>query len=137
MYHVKHCELIKDIKFPLYAPCIAFKKNFHWLQGNLAGENCLLGPGSKPADLKKYLWGAGPRIWPLYRFLEEGNTLRYSGRNVPGDKLRNIHCSSHLGIPSAIHLSSVAEPSEEWMKAYSVIEVFCLLIYLSIFKYFY
>ena len=33
LYHVKYCELKKTIEYPLYAPCLAFKKNFHWLQG--------------------------------------------------------------------------------------------------------
>lgn len=33
LYHVKHCELKKNMEYPLYAPCLAFKKNFHWLQG--------------------------------------------------------------------------------------------------------
>ena len=33
LYHLKYCELKKDIQYPLYAPCLAFKKNFYWLQG--------------------------------------------------------------------------------------------------------
>ena len=39
---------------------------------------------------------------------KKGNTLRHVGRNVPGDKHKTIHCTSHLGVVSAIHLSSVA-----------------------------
>jgi hypothetical protein len=72
--------------------------------------------------MKRFLWGAGPRLWPLAEMLDKGNTLRHVGRNVPGDRHKHIHCKSHLGIPAAIHLSSVAEPAEEWLKAYSVVE---------------
>ena len=33
LYHLKHCEMKATIEYPLYAPCLAFKKNFNWLQG--------------------------------------------------------------------------------------------------------
>ena len=57
-------------------------------------------------------WSICPSFFALLIFLpvliKKGNTLRHVGRNVPGDKHKTIHCTSHLGVVSAIHLSSVA-----------------------------
>jgi hypothetical protein len=96
--HLAKCQFRMNVTFPIYTPCVAFKKNFHYLQSNLGGEYCLIGPGSYPEVLKSFLWGQGPRLWPLKRMLDEGNTLRHLGRNVPGDRHKRIHCRSHSGI---------------------------------------
>jgi len=122
LLHLSRCKFRKDLAYPIFTPCLAFKKNFHWLQGNLAGEVCLSGTSNISQVLKRAIWGQGPRLWPLNFMLKEGNTLRHVGRNVPGDKHKHVHCKSHTGIFSAVHLSSVAEPAEEWLKAISVIE---------------
>lgn len=122
LYHLSQCKFREHLNFPIYTPCLAFKKNFHWIQTNLPGEHCLSGTSNMSAVIKRAIWTQGPRLWPLKFMLDEGNTLRHVGRNVPGDKRKNVHCKSNTGVFSAIHLSSVAEPAEEWLKAISVIE---------------
>jgi len=125
LQHLKSCSWHRDLSFPIYAPALAFKKNFHWLQVvEDGGMSCLRGTGAQPEALHKYLWSMGPRIWPLSSMLIEGNTMRHVGRDVAGDKRRHNHCTRHLGIGAAVHISAVAEPVEEWLKVGSVVDTF-------------
>jgi hypothetical protein len=125
LQHLTQCRLLNHLQFPLYAPAFAFKKNFHWLQkGGGVGEECL--EGADQPKLKRFLWGAGPRLWPLEAMLFRKNTLRHVGRPVQGDKQRHVHCTNHLGLGAAFHITAVAEPAEEWMKVFSVVDSFAL-----------
>lgn len=69
------------------------------------------------AELKSFQWRPGPFAWPLASMLAAGST----GRLHEGKELQNF-CQYHMGLGSAVHMSSVAEPVEYLMKRCGVIE---------------
>jgi hypothetical protein len=128
--HLRLCAPKASRSYPLAAPALFFRHNFWWLQrptfsrkGALfSGDKCLEGGGARPTGLLKHMWAQGPIVWPLGVMLAHGNTMRHVGRAVNGDPYRRIHCVNHLGVGSGVHLSSVAEPGERWLKQHSVVE---------------
>jgi len=85
--------------------------------------NCLNLPSHSPdsedeSPLKSYLWRPGPHVHPLALILEKGETYRH----VPD---MSFCCKYHMGLGAAVHISSVASPTETWMKSCGVIEQNC------------
>ena len=115
LYHVKHCEIKREVDF-IFAPSFAFKKNFHWLQ-NTVDLGCLKGSNinDQTEKLRFHLWRPGPYIWPLGTILRENSTLRYH-------KYEGRECQHHLGLGAATHMSSLAEPVMYWLKRCGVNE---------------
>ena len=121
--HMRHCHVQKEVS-AIYFPCVSFKKNFHWLQ-QTSDLQCLSPEGAGASDsaniataeLVHYLWRPGPWAWPLSEMLVRSSTLRsvFPGRGRP-------ECQHHMGVPSAVHLSSLDDPGMTWFKRFGVIE---------------
>eukprot|EP00301_Raphidiophrys_heterophryoidea_P001735 c10827_g1_i1.p1 GENE.c10827_g1_i1~~c10827_g1_i1.p1 ORF type:complete len:559 (-),score=93.49 c10827_g1_i1:44-1570(-) len=111
IYHFKHCDTLSSAAYPMLTGAISYKKTFEWLQ-TTSDANCMRGGNVGEAeDLKSHIWLAGPTILTLPQVLERGNTQRYHEVGK---------CTNHLGLGSAFHLSSTAEPASEWLKHASV-----------------
>jgi len=126
-YH-RHCQLKPHVK-AVYAPCTAFKKNYHWLlptfdlrecypQRDAAAARAAAGHTHAVAAtrLARHLWRGGPTLWPLHDILAAGSTLRGRGFSCLD------RAFAHLGLGAASHLSSVAEPSLYFHKRGGVVE---------------
>jgi hypothetical protein len=112
--HMDGCELRSEVK-AIYTPCMSFKKSFYWLQ-TTSDLMCLGESSPKEEALAHFLWRPGPWLWPLSEMLKRKSTLR----GVFPSK--GEECRHHLGVPSAMHLSSVDDPGAAWFKRFGVIE---------------
>ena len=75
LYHLKHCELKQEIKWPVHALPLSMKKNFHWLQQNRRIGECV----KVDSPLRDYLWHLGPSAFPLKWALEWKEVKRPGG----------------------------------------------------------
>lgn len=126
LLHIKHCEIIANVD-AIYLPSLAFKGNFHWLQyigpsGDTTCSNVFLQTllettsdnidlNDAARELQPFLWRSGPFLWPLTHFLRSNETLR-----------RVTRCNHHMGLGSAVHMTSTAEPGEQLFKLFGVVE---------------
>jgi hypothetical protein len=106
--HLKHCEVQKEVK-SIYVPCISFKKNYHWLLRSfditgLTGFDI----NNTTGEILNYLWKPAPYLWPLKVILTQTSTFR--SHSI----YKNL--THHMGLGGAGYISSVAEPSEYWLK---------------------
>jgi hypothetical protein len=109
LLHLRHCEIKPASRAGgIYLPCLAFKKNYHWLQQTTDLVGCMRGDDitATTSPLKGHLWRSGPMVWPLASMLAAGATFRDEG----------FRCEHHMGLGAASHMSSVAEPTEYWLK---------------------
>lgn len=136
--HVRHCELLPEVK-SIFAPCFAFKNNYHWLQTTFDMRHFMSGQhsGRGIVDVYKYLklvtfghffgkglqmelnqfiWRLGPFLWPLETLTGAESMLR---RNFTQDRFFN----HHMGHGAATHMSAVNEPAELWYKACGTVEM--------------
>jgi hypothetical protein len=120
LFHVKHCETRSSVTLPIHAPAINFKKNVQWClpfrKRNLP-DGCLNDarnfPPSLLEELRSLVWGFRPLLMSLATALDR--------EDVTGPS--PMVCESHLGIPAAMHLSSMAEPVMQWLKEGGLIEL--------------
>ena len=104
LHHLKHCEL-NSHDFPLYAPCVSYKHNVNFVFAE--DELHLNISPDEPDELLHHLIAAGPEIDLLYKFIVFNDTFRHE----------HIRPHFHTGLVSAVHLSSIHEPTEIWLKA--------------------
>lgn len=127
LVHMKYCQLKPEVK-AVYAPAFSFKKNYHWVQSTHDMSCLAVLPGSSDSTidlspLKSFLWRPGPYLWPLQEMLKRQNTLRlrtYVLESSVGS--RSFECVHHLGLGSAVHMSSTADPGIYWFKRFGVVE---------------
>lgn len=101
--HFKQCQH-REGHYPIYAPCLGFKRNVAWLQETydmrklkLAGTNETT---SSLGELRNFLWKLGPTIWRWQDVHKHGSTHR-----------EGSHAGSlHLGLGAANHFSSPSNP---------------------------
>jgi hypothetical protein len=109
--HLKHCEFKEDVK-SIYIPCISFKKNYHWLQRTIdLTELKGFDINNDTSGILNHLWKPAPYLWPLKVILKQRTTTR--GHFVGG---KGVNLTHHMGLGGAGHMSSVAEPTEYWLK---------------------
>lgn len=103
-----HCALKSPRKFPLYAPCFSLKGNALTLQREGHTE-LFIEPEDSP-DLLNYLFNAAPSINLLYETIMRNDTCRLTSP-------AQITPDNHMGLGAAVHLSSINEPAELWLKS--------------------
>jgi hypothetical protein len=106
LHHLKFCEL-NSYDFPLYAPCASYKHNVNYVFEEKQID-LRLSP-EDPIELLDHLIAAGPQVDLLYKYIISNDTLRHA-HNRP---------QFHMGLGAAVHLSSIQEPVELWLKAIS------------------
>lgn len=106
--HLKHCALKCASCFPLYAPCFNLKGNAMTLQHTGPTELSINLEDS--SELLNYLWKAGPSIHLLYDMIRKNDTCRLISP-------AQINPHNHMGLGAAVHLSSIDEPAEMWLKS--------------------
>lgn len=106
LHHLKHCEL-NSYNFPLYSPCVSYKHNVNYVFDETP-MNLTLTP-EDPDELLLHQIAAGPQVDLLYKFIVFNDTFRHA-QNRP---------DFHMGLGAAVHLSSIQEPLELWLKALS------------------
>ena len=102
----------------IYTPSFVFKRSLHWMEPTV-DMRCLHDKESSSNPLlKSYLWRPGPYVWPLHMMLSTKSTLR-------GNFEKDFQCIHHMGLSAAVHMSSISDPVESWMKRCGVIEQTC------------
>mmetsp|Transcript_423 Transcript_423/g.439 ORF Transcript_423/g.439 Transcript_423/m.439 type:complete len:492 (+) Transcript_423:120-1595(+) len=121
LFHLKHCELKKGVS-GIYTPSFHFKRNFHWMEES-HDLGCLAQPSFPlQADMHTFtsrLWRPGPYLYPLSLMLGIRSTNRKHTFET------KFYCHHHMGLGAAVHISSVADPVDLWMKRCGVIEQDC------------
>ena len=124
MHHLKHCELVAGMQWPLYLPVLSGKKTVQWLQTTQSdakrGDAILIDHDEDGGrELLAHIWRPGPYVWPLAAMIAAKDTLRYV-KQFDGDG--KVGSSAHTGMGSAFHMSSPLEPGLFWLKRGGVIE---------------
>lgn len=123
--HLKHCELKSEVT-GIYTPSFVFKRNFHFME-RTSDLACVVDASlTKDANevLSRFLWRPGPYLWPLATILATGSTMQEK-TFVRGQLDSRLYCQHHMGIGAAVHMSSVLDPVEVWLKQCGVIELDC------------
>ena len=124
MHHLKHCDLVEGLQWPLYLPALSGKKTVQWLQTTKSdakrGDAILIDHDHDGArELLAHIWRPGPYVWPLAAMIAAKDTLRYV-KQFDGDG--KAGSAAHTGMASAFHMSSPLEPGLYWLKRGGVIE---------------
>ena len=125
VWHLSHCEIKgnPDLnKYVVYFGTLMAKYAAHQLQ--VLGDGICAADNQAPLDLARTVWGSGPVAKTLEQACRDKQSPRVQPGKVgcPGNGRGKTKKVLHLPVGSAIHLSSLAEPSMRFMKDAGTVE---------------